>query len=651
MTLTMILNYTVINIALLTIWGAIVYRVYALNNLGVIISILLTALSFFILHRFGQKYNKKISPRLRQASLFTQKIQFSLIEFILLFSYLTLLGLLIYILISSRATSAIISPWQVAPPCFFALFASATALVFLAVRQNKYLGLILIFIHYLFCFSVAVIVYRLGYGFDPFIHQATVDLISKTGSVDPKPFYYLGQYALEIIIHKTTGLPLVWLDRLLVPLLAGLLLPLVLYQVLGQWLAHKKTIVYAILLLLILPFAAYFIVTTPQHLAFLFLILTLIFGFFCASPFTLIIIYLLASAALVTQPIAGIPALLFALLLTVYHSDKKEIKKYLYRLIFLITALALPLAFYFVEKMNAGATRALPVENSNNILSWPAFIIPGQENFILNWLYLYGFNIKYLIAALALAGAILAYRYRQQCRIVSLYLLMATSLFISYFLSRLISFNFLINYERSNFPDRILLIAVFFLLPFIILVLYRLVEKISALNIFFRISWTVFAIILITTSLYFSYPRFDHYHNSHGYSVSQNDINAVRWIETNALEDYIVLANQQVSAAALKEYGFAKYYQSTIDNQKSEIFFYPIPTGGPLYGYYLDMVYEHPSRATMAAAMDLVGVFESYFVLNKYWWAFPKILEEAKLSADSHKEFDNGEIYVFRYTR
>jgi len=53
----------------------------------------------------------------------------------------------------------------------------------------------------------------------------------------------------------------------------------------------------------------------------------------------------------------------------------------------------------------------------------------------------------------------------------------------------------------------------------------------------------------------------------------------------------------------------------------------------------------------MLAAMDLVGVNEAYFVLNKYWWAFPKIVEEAKLEADEWQGLDKGEIYVFRYKK
>ena len=53
----------------------------------------------------------------------------------------------------------------------------------------------------------------------------------------------------------------------------------------------------------------------------------------------------------------------------------------------------------------------------------------------------------------------------------------------------------------------------------------------------------------------------------------------------------------------------------------------------------------------MFAAMDLVGVNEGYFVLNKYWWAFTKILDEAKLRADSWQTIDNGEIFVFKYVK
>jgi len=63
------------------------------------------------------------------------------------------------------------------------------------------------------------------------------------------------------------------------------------------------------------------------------------------------------------------------------------------------------------------------------------------------------------------------------------------------------------------------------------------------------------------------------------------------------------------------------------------------------------MVYKKPDKKTMAEAMNLTGVNQSYFILNKYWWAFPKILAEAKLEADSWTEIGQGEIYIFKYKR
>jgi hypothetical protein len=221
---------------------------------------------------------------------------------------------------------------------------------------------------------------------------------------------------------------------------------------------------------------------------------------------------------------------------------------------------------------------------------------------------------------------------------------MSFSLFISYFITKYLSFDYLISYERDDFINRLIIVACFFLLPFIITAIYNIIDKIYKQNGFIKYSLFIFSGLLITTSLYITYPRFDNFYNSHGYSVGQNDIEAVHWINNNTKKDYIVLANQQVSAAALGEFGFNKYY-------KKNIFYYPIPTSAPLYQYYLDMVYKKPTKKTVQAAMDLAGVDKGYFVLNKYWWAYKKIADEAKLEADSWYEIDNGELIIFKYSK
>lgn len=633
-----ILNSFLILICLISLFGGLVYYFYSLNNLGVAISLTLAIISFIIIHYFYFSANRKNRPLNQSKAL---KTKFGLLNFFALAVYILLLGAAFYVLLSSSASQAIISPWQIVPKYFFIIYSLATLALIANIVKNGRWVLPLLIAHYFLSFGVAIIVYRLGYGYDPFVHLATENLIDKIGAVVPKPFYYLGQYGLVVILHKITALPLAWLDKLLLPVLAAVFLPLTLWRVTKSWFNEERPSLILILALLALTFP-FLIVTTPQNLAYFLLIMVILLGLICKNLLDFTIILLLALTAFIIQPIAGLPALLFSMFLAVYHSDRRKIKSYLYPLLILITIFILPAAFYFLNRqLGAAATSGAVAQDLSQLIPK----IPGQENFILNFIYLYGLNLKFAFVLLALVGVIIALKHRQQCRLLWLYFTVAAALFISYFITAKIPFAFLINYERSDYPERILLIAGLFLLPFVILSIYALIEKVWTRNIIFRLSWLAWLIILISAGLYLTYPRFDNYFNSRGYSVSAADIKAVGWIDTDAKSDYIVLANQQTSAAALSQFGFKKYYGD------GQLFYYPIPTSSPLYQYYLDMVYKKPDRATMVAAMDLAGVQEGYFVLNKYWWGFKKILDEAKLSASSFEEINNGEVYVFKYSK
>ena len=130
--------------------------------------------------------------------------------------------------------------------------------------------------------------------------------------------------------------------------------------------------------------------------------------------------------------------------------------------------------------------------------------------------------------------------------------------------------------------------------------------------------------------------------------MGQDDIDTVRFIESDASQDYIVLANQQTSVAALKEYGFTRYYKT--ENNES-IFYYPIPTGGPLYPFFLSMVNDRPKRSTMLSAMELAGVEIGYLTISKYWWASSKLIDEAKLEASSWSSINEGNIHIFKFVK
>ncbi|MDD5290876.1 MAG: hypothetical protein PHZ04_02050 [Patescibacteria group bacterium] len=653
---------------LISFFGAAIYRLYRLNNIGIIISLALSGFCFIIiLYKLKKKnhdYDYKLSPPQRDPAHYKlyykvagkypkpERKKNGYLFFISILFYGLSFCLATYTLSKARAAFALISPWEVVSSHFFIFYGLATLILIFAIalfQPQKKIFLLLISLNCFLSLSVAVIVYKIGYGFDPFIHQATAALIDKIGAVYPKPFYYLGQYSLIIILHKITALPIVWLDKLLVPALAAILLPNAIFQFLKKCFSHDKVNLLLPLAILVLPFS-FFIATTPQNLAYLFLFLAILYGLTVSERKELAIIYIFALASLACHPLAGLPALFFALTLTAYHSNKDRLKKYFYILVFIFSSLSLPLAFYFVNK-NSGASDLAETATTSDILE--KITIPGRENFILNFIYLYAFNLKTIIIILILSGLFIAYRNRQNCKIYFLNLIIAISLAVAYILTSRLPFNFLISYERSDYLERILSLIVIILLPFIIIPLYGLLEKILEQKKVVKIPLLIFLAILITTSLYLSYPRFDRYFNSHGYSTGQNDIATVNWIANDASGDYIVLANQQVSAAALREFGFSHYYplDKGGEGNSGDIYFYPIPTGGALYQYYLDMVYKKPARDTMDAAMDLAGVKQSYFVLNKYWWAFPKILAEAKLEADSWTEIGDGEIYIFKYLK
>ncbi|MDD4901037.1 MAG: hypothetical protein PHS62_02915 [Patescibacteria group bacterium] len=646
-----IVDSLLILLCLVALSGGLVYRGYSLNNSGIAISLTLAVISFIIIQYSRFSANQKSCQSARsevlpeQAEKRKNKNYFQwkrgLLDWLLAIGYLSLMAACFYDLLTHSTAGSIVSPWQVVSKDLFLLYFCASALLIINITAKSKFALLFLVLHYFLSFAVTLVVYRLGYGYDPFIHQATENLIDKNGVVEPKPFYYLGQYALAVIAHKITALPLAWLDKTLVPLAAAVFLPLALWRSLKEWFADERINLLLIFSLLALTFP-FLIVTTPQNFAYLLLLVVILLGLACKSLPDFFVILLLSLTALITQPIAGLPALLFCALLAVYHSDKPKFKKYFYPILIIITVVILPILFYFLNQQLAPAALNDGLAQNPGQLT---LTIPGQESFVLNFIYLYAFNWKFAFILLVVSGMAIAGKHREQCKIFWLYLATSLALFTSYFITSKIPFAFLINYERGDYAERILLIACLFLLPFIMIAIYALMEKVLARNLIFKLTWASALIFLICAALYLSYPRFDNYYNSRGYSVSASDIKAVNFINEKAGADYIVLANQQVSAASLSQFGFKKYYGD------GRLFYYPIPTSSPLYQSYLDMVYKKPSRETMQQAMNLAGVNEGYFVLNKYWWAFKKILDQAKLSADSWQEFDNGAVFVFKYTQ
>ncbi len=650
--LSKIIDHITLILTIISIIGALFYRFFNLNILNIYLISTISFAFYLIIVYFLNKINiKKIFKQTNHIKNKTSgKVKY--LRFFLSFTFLILWYSEFLILFNSQTAKSIISPWQIVPSCFFfIILLSALILIILIFYKSKFNLLFIALFIFLFN-SVAIIIYKFGFGFDFFIHQATMELINAAGSVEPKPFYYLGQYSLVIILHKLLFIPIYYLHLFLVPALASFLIPINLYQVLEEKFSSKTNIFLSILFTTSLPLG-FFFNTTPQNLAYLFLILVILRGLICRNHFDIIYIFTLSLSALFIQPIAGIPALLLSSAITVHHSDfKKNIKKYLNYLLFILSAVSLPMAFILLNKINNSLNSNTNYETDNifeNIFEKISIHLPQQENIILNFIYFIKFNINYLFIFLFALGAYTIYKNKNKFQIYKNYLLISFGFFISFIITSNLSFNYLINYERLAFSKRIFIVSMLLLAPFFIIGIFSFISQTRQKKKSIQFIFLAFTLLLIPTFLYINYPRLDNYHNSHGYSVGQDDIDAVHYIEEkNNKNNYIVLANQQTSVASLREFGFKKYYKTT---NKEEIFYYPIPTGGPLYQYFLKMVNNKPSRKTILQAMDLANVDTGYFVINKYWWASSKIIEEAKIEADSWKSINNGNIYIFEYNK
>lgn len=637
-----VLNFILLWLSLVSLIGAGIYRVYMLNHTGILSTLAVSTLIFLIILFFRLKSNKKHPNQKNKplAAVANKRLILSLA-----FAYLICFIALAFIAFKSRTDETIISIWQVVPAYFFIIYIVATLLLILLIRLKFRFSLLAVIAHYFLSFTLALVVYRLGQGFDPFIHEATINLIKQNGLVEPKPPYYLGYYSLVITLNYLSHISVHALSIILTPLLAAVYIPLFLFRALKNWFAGQASINMAILSCLIIPFGL-FALTTPQSLAWLLFLLVILYGLVCTNYFDLIFIYIIALSALVIQPIAGIPAVLFAVILTIYHSEFKTGKIYLYFPNFLLMAVALPLSFASLGKAFSSSGPAGAINTWSFLTSkfFPAITAPNSENIILNLVYTFINNLPWLILLLFIAGVIIYFKNKKFCRIFPLYISGSLAMIAGLVLLGRASFAYLIEYEQTNYLARLLINALIFLAPLFIVALYSAAAKARRLKMPGQIIMAIVLSFLIAASLYASYPRHDNYFNSHGHSIGQADIEAVRWIENNAQGDYVVLANQQVSAAALSQFGFKKYFA---DN----IFYYPIPTSSPLYKYYLQMVQDSPKRDTILNAMELVGVNQAYLVLNKYWWAFPKIQAEARLEADSYESIDDGEVMIFKYQK
>lgn len=551
---------------------------------------------------------------------------------------------------------ALRSPWEAVPPIYFLWIVLATfCLAALAYRKRfSHLTLIAAAIHLFAMLSPALLVYAIGYGFDPFVHQAAERLIAAVGVVTPKTPYYIGQYALVTLISKLFSLPIEAVDRALLPAMAALFLPIssawLLRRGFGvpRWLSIVAS--FGILLLPIASFAS----TTPQGLGDFFFLLTLLLGaaWLHAHRPPLGYVLLMALAAAAAHPLAGIPALAAAALFMtakLRHDGvpgMRIFKAAAFAVLIALAAIAVPLTFSLRQGSGAAPIAETLQKPLPQLLTGIPFEAPGLETRyrpLLDFAEFANRNRDFLLFAMAAAGAWLLGRkkpYRRTalaCAGLAVALLVGVAILKSGFV-----FEDVIGYEQGNYAARLYDTALLALSPLVLAAFawwWRALAKTEAHVRFFQ---TVLFAGVAAALAYGWFPRLDEYVWSRGYSPSVHDVAAVHWINDHAIGPYVVLADQSVSAAALREYGFRTYY--------GDQFYYSIPTGAPLYQHFLHMAYDGAPRAEMEQTMGEIGAPTAYFVIDKYWTDAPKVIEAAKKTADDWQDIDDGQVYIFRYS-
>ncbi|HBK35224.1 TPA: hypothetical protein DDZ01_04505 [Candidatus Uhrbacteria bacterium] len=567
------------------------------------------------------------------------------------------------ILSQSTTFEAIRSPWQVVSPSFFLALFLAFLLLFALFLRGKSPSLLLTSSSLILfcCVAVALFVYPLGYGFDSFIHQATEEHIALFGSISPKPFYYTGQYVTILFIHQVFFLPLTLVDQLLVPLLAALLLPLAWFNV--ATMMFKKTALATMTLigLFLLPLTSW-IVTTPQGFANLWILLSILF----AVPFLLskdqpniFLLFLLAFSTLLIHPIAGLPLLLFVILLCLHswqgHSRFPFFSRTLFWMSSLIACIILPLSFA-LQSFLSGQSLHLDLTQLSfqTFFSSLPFGLFLEQHFhpLLDATYLFGSNLFLLILVIAVFTWL--FQHKTLPSRMNVLPLMALALLVNIaFLSTVVNFSFLIDYERLNYADRLLPLIVFFLVPFFLLGMGYFLERLQKSPFPLQATVLVLLAAIVTSNIYLTYPRDDAYITGHGINVSQSDVDVIYLIDEIAKQPYVVLANQSVSAAAIRNLGFDHYF--------GDQYFYPIPTGETFYHYFLNMN-NAPTKETALEALGFINALcteavncdqeqaqSIFYVVDRYWWESARIIETAKGTADAWLSVGDGEVYLFRF--
>lgn len=534
---------------------------------------------------------------------------------IIFLTLIALPALLIALLaLQSRTGEPILSVWQTLSPSIFIIYG---VLIFnflffkdWSTNREKLLGAILI---YFTSTMLSAIIFKEGFGFDPFIHRSAVNALISEGLINPLTPLYSGQYASIGTLNIITGIPLKILDIWLLPVLSATLLPLAVFSK-----NPGKTVHY--LAPLAIP---YMLLTFTVPFSYTFLILLINTYILSNEPTKRDLQVLLFTnfVGIFWHPLIMIGSSLFiSILLTERAGDFK-----IPALIKILSPLSIPALIIIYQIKNGGYIDPLgPIFNLDLFLELfrNPFAIWNNE-ILLSYRALYAFRYFFPML-LTLAFLILSKR-EEKFRNIA-YLQIGLLLAI-YAISTLFYFNDIVPQEQREFSLRLL--QGVYSMSFIALL--GLTNNLKYL-----------LVPILVANWFFTYPQYNAINPYTSPSVSSYDKKAVQYIHENTEGPYIVLSNQMMSASALETYGFHEYV--TIDDSQS--LWYPIPTGAKLYDYYFE-TYFYEARPILKKLQEKLPNHQIYLAFHNYW---PLSLEKEKELRYTLKEFYSNKILtIYKY--
>ena len=537
---------------------------------------------------------------------------------------------LLAIFYKSACTATLVSPWDVIPAAVWIIFPIATMYAVPACHKLRPLhAWFLAVLHSFVIFSVIGFAYVNGFGYDVFVHEATVAYIRLHGFILPKKPYYIGAYVIMLPFLEMTGMAAGTLLRWLLPVLAAIFLPSTLYVCSDK----PRPVPYWILwMTLYAPFTF----SVPYNIALLFAVMALLlvalnthldsdsvvladvgiqnqkasgkFILFWIPDFSgmtnrmLFAALCLSLVSACSHPMVGFPVLVIVLLLGLFRRLARSLS-----FGFVATFFAVLVPLFVYVRLSGGAV-LIPTFYA----LWDSACILFHSPAVFSWTHPL-WSLLYALYAIWpwILFAFGIYGLRKSNR-----LLIGSSLGViaaAILSAATLRYRDIVPQEQYEFAYRLIALAPWIVFPGLVALALDVQTKLTRK---FAAVWLVVLSLLITAAWFVAYPQYNPAMPYFAPSISSDELSAAAWIEsTTAGKTHVVLAPQLVSAGALRLVGFGP----SIKTSDGDIYPYAIPTGGNLYRLYLEAVSGMNLNQTLNRVADYAKVQTYVFVIPSSW--------------------------------